>query len=196
MTVTVKQLEREIYKCTDMGLLLAGCRSTIHELAHTGKEALGRIEELIDERNTARKDFGDTFHLLGLRDKRIEELEEGVMAESIALRHHVKELETQLAFNEAKVDLKDKHIKELEAIVEKAHYITLADAERILKLEGFIDAYCGQPDQTKVFDEFKAIRDKNTELEAQVDQFLLTKPSEDAMLIWQQNFRAALGEQE
>ena len=46
--------------------------------------------------------------------------------------------------------------------------IGIAYADRITELEGFIDAYCGQPDQTKVFDEFDAIRVRNTELEEQL----------------------------
>ena len=43
-----------------------------------------------------------------------------------------------------------------------------AMAERNTELEGFIDAYCGQPDQTIVFDQFKSIQDKNTKLEAKL----------------------------
>lgn len=43
-----------------------------------------------------------------------------------------------------------------------------AKDRRIEELEGFIDAYCGQPDQTKVFDEFKAIRDRNNQLEVTI----------------------------
>ena len=41
--------------------------------------------------------------------------------------------------------------------------------EFIAELEGFIDAYCGQPDQSKMYDKFKAIQDKNAELEAKLD---------------------------
>jgi len=45
---------------------------------------------------------------------------------------------------------------------------------KITELEGFIDAYCGQPDQTKVFDKFKAtrraVRRENVTLKARITE--------------------------
>lgn len=46
MSVTVKQLEAEIEKYGELTALLAGCRSTIHELATIGKRHYERAEQL------------------------------------------------------------------------------------------------------------------------------------------------------
>ena len=44
--------------------------------------------------------------------------------------------------------------------------------ERISELEGFIDAWCGQPDQTKIFDHFKALQEVIEEIRALPEQWL------------------------
>lgn len=60
MTVTLKQVEKAIEKYDGLGLFLAGCRSTMHELASIGKthyERADKAESMLEKFKAVLSDY-------------------------------------------------------------------------------------------------------------------------------------------
>jgi hypothetical protein len=67
---------------------------------------------------------------------------------------------------------------------------------RIRKLENKLNKNSQNFQIECQLEEIKLLRSQLKAVKPLIDQFLVTKPSADQMFIWQQNFRAAIGESE